>query len=137
MLVPKLRDSQLHEMQASGISPGHAFDHCIEKSFCAEAAFVDGDIAAVWGAARESLLAEEAYIWMLGTDYVSQHPRTALKIGRCFTAWAAKQHPRVCCFIDAGHAAWIKWAVKLGFEEGPRVNVGHVEYIKMTRGHHG
>lgn len=88
----------------------------LERSTVAYAAVADGQVAAIWGARTETIFADDAYIWMVGSTLIEQYPLTFLRHSRRVVAHLRTMYKRLYGLVLCDYAesvAWLRW---LGFD---------------------
>ncbi len=89
--------------------------YTLRRSIEAGAAFVDGEIAALYGIGARSLVSEEGYPWLLPTDLIRKHKVAFFRRTRAYIETAMASYPTLKGEVDTsipGGVTWLKW---LGF----------------------
>jgi hypothetical protein len=133
-MAPRLREADVHEVTALGLTPSEALDCCLLSSIFAETCLEDDTPAAMWGVAPErTLLSEKGLVWMLGTEAVPRHAYTVLLTSKAFIARAQAAFPVLECLVDMRYAAAMRWVRWLGFEQEAEITAGGVPFAVMRR----
>jgi hypothetical protein len=108
--------------EKSGIKdvPGaeQTLDQLLIRSTVRHIGLVDGEVAAIWGLVPQSLLSNQAYLWLLTTDLAIEHRFLLVRYSQMFVEQALKHYERLVGHCEAGNYSakrWIRW---LGGEFG-------------------
>lgn len=110
IMATKLRETDLAALKAAGISAVQALELCYQRSVMRKTAFLDGEVAAMWGC-RGVMLGGTGDAWLFASEGISRVPRLALRMahremaafrsvfGR-MTGYVFASDPRACRFIE-------------------------------------
>ena len=108
--------------EKSGIKdvPGaeETLDTLLIRSTVRHIGMVDGEVAAMWGLVPQSLLSNQAYLWLLTTDLAQEHKFLLVRYSQMFVESALKHYATIVGHCEAGNIPakrWIRW---LGGEFG-------------------
>jgi hypothetical protein len=94
----------------------------IEQSIMALTAILDGEIALLWGARTPAPLDDRAYLWMVGTPLIEQHPITFLRHSRRAMRYMASHFHLLYGEVECDYLASQRWLTWLGARIQPRDN---------------
>lgn len=128
LLLAGARDSDWREcFMTTGGGLGAALRAGLAESEEAAAAYLDGELAGLFGVARRP---GHGAVWLAGTERLSA-PERALRLTRTaksiLGAWQAR-YGRLACLADPGNAKGLAWLERLGFRPDPdpaRGPLGH------------
>lgn len=80
--------------------------------------FVDGEVAAMWGLVPQSLLSNQAYLWLLTTELAEQHKFLLVRYSQMFVAQALEHYETLVGHCAAGNFSTKRWIRWLGGEFG-------------------
>ena len=111
-ILPYLRERDMSFLKGKDMPPHQVIIDEIARSIVAYTVTLDSVPAVVWGARLAAILDNRAYIWMLGTTFISQlklaflrHSRKALReAGERFSL----MYGAIECDFDASER-WLKW----------------------------
>ena len=115
MLTPRLRDGDRAEVQAAGMAGKAVWRSFRQSAFC-KTAFVDGEIAAMWGLG--SPMAPVAHPWLLTAPPIEKIKLTFLRVGRNEVAAMLRASPVLAGIVDDSYERAIRYLRALGFEVG-------------------
>jgi hypothetical protein len=116
-MAPIMRAEDSTEVLSLGFSNYDALRHSIEGSFLAEAAIVDGEVGAMWGACAQAYAGNKAFMWMLGTDHVPRNVKALLRGSRSFVAHVHQFYPVLECLVDMRYEKACRWIAWMGFKQ--------------------
>ncbi|GAB5471420.1 MAG: hypothetical protein Kilf2KO_44500 [Rhodospirillales bacterium] len=120
LLAADLRAAdRLEILAATGLAPLPAIEESIRVSSQVWSGLVDGEMVAIFGLRRPSLLSDRAYPWLLGTNAVARHPRPFLRLSKAAVADWRTRFRLLENYVDARNAAAIRWLAWLGFTIHP------------------
>jgi hypothetical protein len=98
---------------------------CLYRSTVRMAAYIDDEPACMWGLAPQSLLSNQAYIWLLTTDIAAGHKFLLVRYSQIFVQRALENYEMLTGHCEAGNLAakrWLKWlGAEFGEGDGKRV----------------
>lgn len=120
LLVDRLRPKDLKEIQRLGIKPKRALYRAFKNSLMCRSAFVDGQIAAMWGigvALRPGLspLSDLGTPWLHTSDAVERIPLFFVRRAKAEVAAMLAIKKRLESWVDADYAEAVKFIRMLGF----------------------
>jgi hypothetical protein len=114
-LASLMRTQDVEELEACGLAPLEALSIALAVSDVAYTAFVDGEVAAMWGA-HGWTVGGWGVPWLLTGRAIARHPKVLLKHShRCLQELTAL-YPTLFQFIDARYTGAVRWARWLGFQ---------------------
>lgn len=121
VILPRLRERDAERLSELGDPLQIVYDG-INTSFMSFAGEIDGELAALWGARCLHIFDDRAYIWMLGTTLIDQHPvaflRHSRRALRLLTSHFRLIYGQVECDFEAS-VRWLKWlGADLQFHDG-------------------
>lgn len=112
----KLREADAAEcFDVFGCPPNETVEASVLNSDWAYTALVDGEIAAMWGAAGETLIGDAAMVWMLSGSAITRVPVTTIKESRKFVAAMLERYDFLYGYVDSRHTCALRWLVRIGF----------------------
>jgi len=123
-LAPRLRAGDAAEVRASdGVDAEEALVDSLRwterHGGGAFAGFLDGDLAALFGVARRSLISPVGVPWLLTGEVVSRHPFAFFRASRAVVATWLEDFEELEQNVDARYTEALRWAARLGFMVGP------------------
>ena len=83
---------------------------------------VENKVACVWGIISPTILSDSAYLWLLTTDLVDEHPFLFVRHSQMVVEKLLEDFPCIKGHVVAGETRsirWLKWlGFKLGHQEG-------------------
>ncbi|HEV2674160.1 MAG TPA: hypothetical protein VGV37_06420 [Aliidongia sp.] len=116
-LAPRLREGDRAEVEAVGAKPRHLMHKLWRTSHTRRTAFVDGEIAAMWGCAG-TLLSPIGEIWLLTAPPVERVPVAFVKEARRGISEMLETHAILVSGVLASYGRAIRLMEILGFEIG-------------------
>lgn len=119
-LADKLRAQDRDELDAAGM-PDHrrAVAESVARSEWCKTAFVDGELACIFGLARGgSLLSPFGVPWMLGTDAVPRHRRVLARLAPVYIRTMLRTYPHLANTVHARNTVAVQWLKRVGFTFG-------------------
>lgn len=116
-LVADLRACDRTESEAYGFPFGTeiAISFSIRNSLKSWSAFVDGDLACIFGVGVVSLLGGEGAPWMMGTTRLDRSSRILQRLSPPYIAEMLKLFPYLRNHVYVGNRSSIRWLQRLGF----------------------
>ena len=90
----------------------------LRRSTVRMVAYVDEEPACVWGLAPQSLLSNQAYLWLLTTDLAMEHKFLLVRYSQLFVERALKHFEALTGHCEAGNMMAKRWVRWLGGEFG-------------------
>ena len=75
---------------------------------------VDGNIACAWGLIPPSLLGDKAYLWLITTDLVDEHPFCFVRHSQMVIKELLKEYPIIYGHVLPDNKRGLKWLKWLG-----------------------
>lgn len=132
-LAPKLREGDLAEVSAMGLTGVQALESSLAASCFAFTALVDDQPEAMWGLCPVTFMGDRGLLWMLGSDQVPRHAYTVLLTSKHFVENVNRLFPVVECFVDLRYKVSVRWVRWLGFLQEQTVLFGGVEFGFFVR----
>lgn len=117
-LGDRLRTQDAEEIAAFGVTPRRALWKNIRNGSHCRTAFVDGDIAAMWGLAGV-LLSDVGIPWLLTTPAVERVPRAFVYEARRELAEMRRLKPKLMNWVPASYKEACRLIEILGFTLDP------------------
>jgi hypothetical protein len=111
----RLRDEDRRECESAGLRAGKALWRSYRGSALVRTAFVDGEIAAMWGVGG-CPLGGTGQPWLLTTPVVERAPVAFIREGRQEVAEMLTVFPILVGFVDASYHRAVRLLGVLGFE---------------------
>jgi len=118
MLVERLREEDAKEIKAFGKLPKKAIWESFRLSFIRKAAFVDGEIAAMWGICGP-ILGPQGDLWLMTTPAIEKAPWAFVREARREVAEALEIFPSVRGILSCDYKAAVRLVKLLGFSLTP------------------
>ena len=116
----KLRREDVIEIQRrTGRDPYTVLVYSYRHSQISYVGLINGAIACAWGVAQESILAEEAVIWLLSTPVMAVAPVAVARRTRQELAKLLRVYPRLGNYVDSEYKLCVRWLRWLGFTVEP------------------
>ena len=126
-LAPRLRRADREEVWASGGLSGESallVSLLHSAPGLAWAGRIDGEIAALFGVARPSLLSDEGRPWLLASPLMERHPVAVLRHSQSYLVLARGPFTRLWNYVDARNHVSRRWLAWLGFTLEPPAPYG-------------
>jgi hypothetical protein len=117
MLVERLRDEDKAEIEAAGLSANKALWKSYRSAMLRRTAFVDGEIAAMWGVSG-TLMSNVGHPWLLTTPACEKVPFAYVREGKKHASEMLQLHPILSNFVDASYERAIRFLKLAGFDVG-------------------
>ncbi len=125
LLARSLRSADAAEVWASdGLAPEAALSRCLALSGEAYAAYLEGELAALFGVRRLSLASRSGSPWLLTGAAVERRPRAFLEASRSVLATWRGDYDWLGNWVDARHHRAKRWILWLGFTLHPARRYG-------------
>lgn len=141
LLAEKLRPRDEAEIRAVGIKPRRALYRAFRNSVMCKTAFVDGDIAAMWGLCvglrpGVSPLSDLGVPWLHTSGAIERIPVTFVKLAKQELAAMCANRRRLESFVDANYPQAVKLLRVLGFtvEKPAPIGVDGAPFRRFHRG---
>lgn len=116
LLIANLRPADLAECQAYGRPDiGAGIRASAKRSMLCWSGFIDGELAAILGAAPIDMLAGIGSPWMLGTPVLDRHQRVLVRSTPTYISEMLKAFPHLVNFVHAKNTTSVRWLRRLGF----------------------
>ena len=107
-----------------GAIPSVAFTELLARSLHAGTALLDGEPAAMWGAAADSFVgAESAHVWLVISGRVDRPAHTIGRGAKAFIRAVQGQYDRLTTSVAEGLAEDQRFMAWLGFRRAPEVDM--------------
>lgn len=116
-MVKAMREEDAAEAVAMGLRPRAALGRSFRKGIMRRTAFIDGDIAAMWGLCG-TLLSNEGTPWLVTTKAVERLPIAFIKEGRREVAAMLSIRPILSNIVPASYGRAVELLHMLGFMIG-------------------
>jgi hypothetical protein len=118
-----LRAEDAAEIAAFGLNPREALRNSYRHAILRRTAFVDGEIAAMWGLGG-AMLSDCGNPWLMTTPAVERVPVTFLKVGRAQLDEMLAQRAFLFNFVQASYWRACRFLEVLGFVLDPATPMG-------------
>jgi hypothetical protein len=75
---------------------------------------VNGEVACVWGLIPPTILGDKAYLWLITTDLVDQHPFCFVRHSQIAVQELLKQYPIIYGHVIPSNERGMRWLKWLG-----------------------
>lgn len=122
--LPGDAEQLAHNLRASDESEVRAYGHndltlacqrSVARSMLCWSAFIDGQLAAILGAAPLSVVSGLGSPWMLGTPVLDAHSRILVRSTPGYIAQMLQAFPHLVNFVHAKNTTSVRWLRRLGF----------------------
>lgn len=117
-IVPMLRTRDFDRLVELG-DPTQAVLDGLNNSIMSFAGEIDGELAALWGARCVSVLDDRAYIWVLGTILIDDHPLVFARHSRRALRSLTHHFRQVYGEIECDFELSVRWLTWLGARIAP------------------
>ena len=117
-IVPFLRERERLNLLRMG-NPAKVIEEAMELSISNYVGEADGAVAVMWGLRSAQLLDNSAYVWMLGTSLIEEHPIHFLRYSRAAIKLMRERYRVLYGDIETDYKASVKWLKWLGAEVTP------------------
>ena len=126
-LVNKLRKTDIEQFwNTHHLGPLEALRFAFENStFCASLE-LDGEVIAVCGMSPDTIIGNNASIWLIATDRISEIKLSFLRLCHFFISKMQESYSNLYNFVDAKNLRYIKWLETCGAKVHPE-NVDYGE----------
>lgn len=122
-IAANLRTEDAAEITGFGLDPRTALRNSFRHAILRKTAFVDGEIAAMWGLGG-AMLADTGVPWLMTTPVVERVPVTFLKVGRAQLAEMRMHRKLLENVVLASYARACRFLEVLGFVLDPPKPIG-------------
>jgi hypothetical protein len=122
-VAANLRSEDLAEITGFGLDPKAALRTSYRHAILRKTAFVDGEIAAMWGLGG-AMLSDAGTPWLMTTPVVERVPVTFLKVGKEQLGEMLQQRPFLFNFVQASYFRACRFLEVLGFILDPAQPMG-------------
>jgi hypothetical protein len=141
LLAEKLRPRDEAEIRAVGVKPRRAIYRAFRNSVMCKTAFIDGEIAAMWGLCvglrpGVSPLSDLGVPWLHTSAAVERLPVSFVKVAKQELALMRAARRRLESFVDADYPQAVKLLRVLGFtvEKSAPLGVGGAPFRRFHLG---
>lgn len=117
-LMPRLRQEDLREIRAAGLTSYGALREGFEGLECYTARDSEGVIA-MFGVSPVTPAADVAMVWFLGSRKVDDHKFMYMRYGKKFLRYCLGRYRRIFNYADSRSVKSIRFLELLGFEFDP------------------
>jgi hypothetical protein len=100
-------------------------NECLTRSTVRHIGLANGEVACMWGLIPQSLLSNQAYLWLLTTDLALEHKFLLVRYSQMFVEQALKHYDKLVGHCEAGNFGakrWVKWlGGEFGQPDGKRI----------------
>lgn len=112
-IVPLLRERDLARLRSIG-DPIMVIIDALQGSIASFAGTADGKVAVMWGLRSASLLSDQVYVWMLGTQTIDEYPVHFLRHSRHAMQIMRERYSLLYGECAADFERSIRWLTWLG-----------------------
>ena len=123
LIAPVLRAPDRAEVEQQGLVVRHALNEAYANSIICRAAFVDGEIAALWGL-RGEMLADHGFAWLLTAPPVERVPLSFFRVVRDEVADMMATRRSISTWVWAEYAKSLRFFAMQGFKKSGEVRLG-------------
>ena len=116
-LIERVRDVELVAFSQYD-SCEHALMQSLSRSVVAWTGFFDNRPVAVWGLIASSIFSEEAYVWMLGSRDIEEHPFIFARHSNEALNLSLQYFSKLTGVVKDDFECGIRWLEWLGFSIG-------------------
>lgn len=138
LLACNMRAQDVAEVRAAGhtdLPP--VIEDGIKRSAMCWSAYVDGELACIFGCAPAGTLLNPIGIpWLLGTDVMQKHRRIFVRQARPYIAQMLAAYPTLMNAVHAENTVAVRWLRSVGFKLAPAapIHTGAMFHVfTMTR----
>lgn len=117
-IVPFLRDRERLNLMRAG-NPVEVIEEALKESISNYVGEADGKLAVMWGLRAAQLLDNSAYVWMLGTTIIENHPIHFLRYSRAAMKLMRERYRVLYGEIEVDYTLSIRWLTWLGAKVTP------------------
>jgi hypothetical protein len=131
-IARNLRAEDAAEITGFGLDPSAALRTSFRNAILRKTAFVDGEIAAMWGLGG-AMLSNEGSPWLMTTPLVERVPVTFLKVGQAQLDEMLDQRAFLFNYVQASYKRACRFLEVLGFVLDPARAMGpnHVPFRRF------
>ena len=126
--APRLRSSDVLELQATGFEPLRGLTSSYRLSTSCWSASVDGNIAAMWGCGPRNLVFGEGVVWLLTGPEVESHFVRFLRESLKWKKEMMRTYSTLRNQIDVRNKLALRWVEWLGAEFEEDIPVGNTHF---------
>lgn len=98
---------------------------CLYRSSSSWIGLVDGKLACMWGLVPQTLLSNQAYLWLITTEIAAMHKFLLVRYSQMFIEKALMVYPVITGHVTAGNFStkrWLRWlGAEFGHSDGKRL----------------
>lgn len=138
-LAANLRAGDRDEVLALGVDPRSAIRSSVRRGVMNQTAFIDGELAAMWGLSG-TLLSDVGHPWLMTTPIAERMPVQFLKVGRKVVGSMLELRSRLENVAPASYTKALRLVEALGFTIEPARPMGpagvlfHPFHLEARRG---
>ena len=110
--------------ELTGLSPAVVAAANVRRSTRSWAAFIDGDMVALFGVSPVTAVSVVGQPWFFATSAIGRHPTAVLRRCRTFVDQMQEGFDLLRGYVRAGNARGVAWARWLGFDVAPAMRAG-------------
>lgn len=119
-IMPRLREREKADhLKVYGVVSEKDILKEVNSSLIAYAGLLDGECKAIWGVKTPKIIGNEGYLWMVGSQFIEEHPIAFLRHSRRALEDIRGIFRRVHGVVLTDFEKSCKWLEWLGFELGP------------------
>lgn len=130
-VLERLRPQQMATVKKLNLDVMGLLTKVINNNFPSITVLIDGEVAAVFGVAQESLLSD-VKIWLMTTPLIEKNSIAFLRESRRFTQELYKAYGPLIGMVDSDFEKSRRWLRWIGFKE---VRVGEFIVMRYNGGH--
>lgn len=122
-LAKRLRDDDRAEIAGLGLNPRETLRLSFRHAIMRKTAFVDGELAAMWGLGG-AMISDEGAPWLMTTPAVEKVRVSFVKIGKAQVAEMLRHRMFLCNIVQASYTRACRYLEVLGFVLDPAIATG-------------
>lgn len=128
----ELREADVLECLAGGISPELAVKRSVQQSNNAFAVYADEKLLCLWGLRFEDRTKQEAWMWLLSTPAVEDYKVAFARASRRMLDILLSESPVIKVLVHTQHEVAVRWLKWLGFQIAEHYNE-HFMLMRRTK----
>ena len=130
-LLPNLRNEDLNEIYACGLTPEISLLRGFLFSKTCYSAKFRGKTIAIFGFSDLDLNQHTGSIWLLGSNELTKHPITLVKEGKRYVKEFLKKYDVLVNAVDKRNIIHINWLKRIGMTISDSVYINGYEFLKF------
>lgn len=127
LVIPYMRGRAIQETARLGLDADKLLQRALSRADFAWMGLLDNRPVCMWGVEAQSVLGNDAYLWLVTTDEVEEHPFYFLRRSQIFIKQLSTHYSMIHGHVDSSFERSIKWLKWLGFKVSPGLSVSTFE----------